>query len=169
MRVGIGYDVHRLVPNRKLILGGVMIPYKKGLLGHSDADVLTHAIADALLGAAGMKDIGFHFPDSDAAYENISSLYILSKTNAIVRDRGFIPCNVDATILAERPKLSQYRRHMEENIARVLNIDLNDVNIKATTTEGLGAIGNGEGIAAMCVVLIETTNHNPDKVVVEKE
>ena len=155
MRSGIGYDVHRLVAGRKLVLGGTDIPYEKGLLGHSDADVLVHAVCDALLGAAGLGDIGLHFPDSDPKYKNISSLTLLAQTNVMVREKGFSICNIDTIIFAEAPKIGPYRKSMQENLAAAVNIDPDCVNIKATTTEGLGTIGKGEGIGAMCVVLVE--------------
>ena len=155
MRSGIGYDVHRLVAGRKLVLGGTDIPYEKGLLGHSDADVLVHSVCDALLGAAGLGDIGLHFPDSDPKYKNISSLTLLAQTNVMVREKGFSICNIDTIIFAEAPKIGPYRKSMQENLAAAVNIDPDCVNIKATTTEGLGTIGKGEGIGAMCVVLIE--------------
>jgi 2-C-methyl-D-erythritol 2,4-cyclodiphosphate synthase len=160
MRSGIGYDIHRLVSGRKLILGGVDIPFEKGLLGHSDADVLIHAICDALLGAAGLGDIGVHFPDTDAAYKDISSVVLLDKTVLLLASSGFSVVNVDVTVLAEAPKLSPFRQAMQENIAGALHLPADCVNIKATTTEGLGAIGNREGIAALCVAMInqkETT------------
>ena len=155
MRSGIGYDVHRLVAGRKLVLGGTDIPYEKGLLGHSDADVLVHSVCDALLGAAGLGDIGLHFPDSDPKYKNISSLTLLAQTNVMVREKGFSIRNIDTIIFAEAPKIGPYRKSMQENLAASVNIDPDCVNIKATTTEGLGTIGKGEGIGAMCVVLIE--------------
>ena len=154
MRIGQGYDVHKLVPERKLILGGVTIPYELGLAGHSDADVLLHAICDGLLGAAGLSDIGFHFPDTDSKYKNISSMKLLKKTLFLLKKKGFSIVNIDSTIVAQAPKLSPYREAMRNNIAGVLEIDSEFVNIKATTTEGLGFIGKGEGIAAMCLVLI---------------
>jgi 2-C-methyl-D-erythritol 2,4-cyclodiphosphate synthase len=154
MRVGTGYDVHRLVPGRKLILGGVEIPFKKGLLGHSDADVLLHAICDALLGAAGLADIGVHFPDTDAMYKDIGSLELLEQTRDKLSARGFSIQNLDATVFAEAPKISPYRAAMRACIAKTLHLSVEDVNIKATTTEGLGYIGKGEGVAAMCTVLI---------------
>ncbi|RPH50043.1 MAG: 2-C-methyl-D-erythritol 2,4-cyclodiphosphate synthase [Desulfobacteraceae bacterium] len=154
MRVGIGYDIHRLVHGRKLILGGKEIPFEKGLLGHSDADVLVHAICDALLGAAGLGDIGIHFPDTDPSYKNICSLEILSRTCDMLRNNGRAINNIDSTVFAERPMISFYSDEMRENIARYAGIDESLVNIKATTTEGLGIIGKGEGIAAMCVALI---------------
>jgi 2-C-methyl-D-erythritol 2,4-cyclodiphosphate synthase len=154
MRVGTGYDVHRLVPGRKLILGGVDIPFEKGLLGHSDADVLLHAICDALLGAAGFEDIGVHFPDTDAMYKDIDSIQLLEQTRNKLSACGFSIQNLDATIFAEAPKISPYRAAMRACIAKILHLPVEDVNVKATTTEGLGYIGKGEGIAAMCTVLI---------------
>ncbi|RLB82028.1 MAG: 2-C-methyl-D-erythritol 2,4-cyclodiphosphate synthase [Deltaproteobacteria bacterium] len=154
MRVGFGYDVHRLIQGRKLVLGGVIIPFEKGLLGYSDADVVLHALCDALLGAAGLGDIGQHFPDTEPRFKGISSMELLARTFQLVRDKGFCINNVDATILAEAPKLDQYRSAMEANIAGVLELEPADVNIKATTMEGLGAIGKGEAIAATCVVTL---------------
>ena len=154
MRIGQGYDVHRLVEGRELILGGVKVPYEKGLLGHSDADVLLHAVCDALLGAAGLGDIGQQFPDSDAQYKGISSLILLTHTMALVARKGFEVVNLDITLLAERPKLAPYRTAIRENIAEVLCMDPEDVGLKATTTEGLGFVGRGEGMAAMCVALL---------------
>ena len=154
MKIGTGYDIHRLDESRKLILGGVMIPFEKGLLGHSDADVLIHSICDALLGAAGEGDIGTHFPDTDPAYKDVSSLHLLAATEEILRRKGYRVVNIDTTILAEAPKLSAYRDHMRKNIAATLDIDISCVGLKATTTEGLGMIGRGEGIAAMSVALI---------------
>ena len=155
MRTGIGYDVHRLVTGRKLVLGGTDIPYERGLLGHSDADVLVHAVCDALLGAAGLGDIGLHFPDTDLKYKDISSLRLLAQSNVMVREKGFSIRNIDTIIFAEAPKIGPYRKSMQENLAAAVNIDPGCVNIKATTTEGLGVIGQGEGIAAMCMVLVE--------------
>lgn len=154
MRVGMGYDIHRLVHGRKLILGGKEIPFEKGLLGHSDADVLVHAICDALLGAAGLGDIGIHFPDTDPLYKDICSLKLLEKTCDMLKNKGFTIGNIDSTVFAERPKISLYRIEMRANIARHAGIDEELVNIKATTTEGLGMIGKGEGIAAMCIAMI---------------
>ncbi len=154
MRIGMGYDIHRFVTGRKLILGGVTIPYKKGLLGHSDADVLIHALCDALLGAMGRGDIGAHFPDTDPEFKDISSMIILSRTWDMVCAGGFKIENADATILAEQPKLAPYRTAMQRNIAGAMNADPHCINIKATTTEGLGMIGRGEGVGAMCVVLL---------------
>lgn len=155
MRVGIGNDVHRLVPDRKLVLGGVTIPYDKGLLGHSDADVLTHAICDALLGAAGLGDIGLHFPDTAPEFKDIYSIELLRICHAKLMDRGFYVVNIDATVFAEKPRLSLHREAIIDCLARALNLDPASVNVKATTTEGLGLIGQGEGIAAMAVALIE--------------
>ena len=156
MRIGIGYDVHRLIRGRKLVLGGVAIPFKKGLLGHSDADVLVHAVCDALLGAAGLGDIGLHFPDTDPEYKDVSSIKILAKTYKLVSGKKFKIMNLDSTIFAEAPKLSPYTEEMKKNIARTIEIEPECVNIKATTFEGLGMIGKGEGIGAMCVVLIQS-------------
>ena len=155
MRIGIGYDVHKLVTGRKLVLGGVVIPFEKGLLGHSDADVLVHAVCDALLGAAAMGDIGLHFPDSDPKFKNISSIKLLAETNAMVRGNGFTIGNIDTIIFAEAPKISPYRKMMQEKLASTVEVDLDCINIKATTTEGLGSIGKGEGIGAMSVALLE--------------
>ncbi len=155
MRTGIGCDVHRLVAGRKLVLGGTEIPFEKGLLGHSDADVLVHAVCDALLGAAGLGDIGLHFPDTDSRYKDISSLSLLTQTGDMVRGKGFFIRNIDTIIFAEAPKIGPYRKSMQQNLAAAVNVDSACVNVKATTTEGLGVIGKGEGIAAMCVVLLE--------------
>jgi 2-C-methyl-D-erythritol 2,4-cyclodiphosphate synthase len=155
MRTGIGYDVHRLAAGRKLVLGGTEIPYEKGLLGHSDADVLVHAVCDALLGAAGMGDIGLHFPDTDPKYKDISSITLLSQTGDMVRGKGFSIRNIDTIIFAEAPKIGPYRKNMQQNLATAVNVDPTCVNVKATTAEGLGIIGKGEGIAAMCVALVE--------------
>ncbi len=158
MRVGTGFDVHRLVKDRKLVLGGVEIPYEKGLLGHSDADVLLHAVADALLGAAGLRDIGKHFPDTSLEYKDISSLILLKKVCELLYDQGFSVNNIDATIVAEAPKLAPHIKQMEENIAEVLNINVHNVNIKATTTEGLGYTGEKKGIAAQAAASIVQYN-----------
>jgi 2-C-methyl-D-erythritol 2,4-cyclodiphosphate synthase len=158
MRVGMGYDVHRLTNGRPLILGGVDIPFDRGLLGHSDADVLVHAICDALLGAAGLGDIGLHFPDTDPAYKDADSLSLLKRVGGMLSEKGFSIANIDATILAESPKISPYRDEMISNIAGVLDIVCHMINIKATTTEGLGSIGRKEGIAAMAVAMIGTGN-----------
>ena len=155
MRIGIGYDIHRLVKGRALMIGGVSIAYEKGLLGHSDADVLTHAICDALLGAAGLGDIGTHFPDSDPQYKDISSLTLLTETCRLLTDKGFRIVNLDATLFAEAPQFAPHRQKMQAKLADAMNISPADINIKATTTEGLGVIGNGEGIAAMGIALID--------------
>ncbi len=156
MRVGMGYDVHRLVENRPLILGGVSIPYEKGLLGHSDADVLLHAIMDALLGAAGLGDIGMHFPDTDPTYGGIDSRILLARVGELIREKGYVIGNVDATIIAQKPKLRPFIGQMEENIAKDLGIFPDQVNVKATTEEGLGFTGEGLGIAAQAIALLES-------------
>lgn len=150
----MGYDVHRLAEGRELIMGGAKIPYEKGLLGHSDADVLLHAIMDALLGAAALGDIGTHFPDNDPAYEGISSMVLLDKVGALLTKQGFLIENIDATIIAQAPKMRPYIDIMRENIARVLDLDVNHVNVKATTEEGLGFTGRGEGISAQAICLL---------------
>ena len=155
LRIGHGYDVHRLTEGRALILGGVEIPYDKGLLGHSDADVLTHAVMDALLGAAALGDIGKLFPDSDAAYNGISSIELLKRVKERLTEAGFETVNLDATILAQAPKLAPYRDEMRGNIACALGIPVSRVSVKATTEEGLGFTGSGEGIAAHAVALLE--------------
>ena len=155
MRIGHGYDVHRLVAGRKLIIGGVDIPWEKGLLGHSDADVLLHAISDAILGAVALGDIGRHFPDTDPAYKGADSLKLLSHVARLALEKGFAVGNLDATIIAQRPKMAPHIPAMRENIARVLGCDVERVNVKATTTEELGFAGRGEGIASHAVVLIE--------------
>lgn len=154
MRIGHGYDVHRLENGRKLIIGGVEIPFEKGLIGHSDADVLLHAVCDALLGAAALGDIGKHFPDSDIEYKGVSSLVLLQKTAEMLYNKGFKIVNIDATVITQRPKLSTYIDKMIENISGVLNIPVDYVSVKATTEEGLGFTGNGEGIAAHAVCLV---------------
>ncbi len=154
MRTGIGYDVHRLAPGRKLFLGGVEIPFKKGLLGHSDADVLVHAICDALLGAAGLGDIGLHFPDSDPELKDISSLKLLTSTCKMLKEKKISIGNVDTTVFAEAPKISGYQDAMRKKLSETIGIEPHCVNIKATTTEGLGMIGKGEGIGAMAIVLL---------------
>lgn len=154
MKIGIGYDVHRLVEGRDLIIGGVHIPYYKGLLGHSDADVLSHAIMDAILGSAGLGDIGKHFPDADERFKDISSIELMRRVMELIEDTGYRIVNVDSIIMAEEPKMARFIPNMEENIAKVLKIGVEQVNIKATTVEGLGAIGAGAGIAAQAVVLI---------------
>lgn len=154
MRVGIGYDVHKLDKNRKLILGGVEIPNALGLLGHSDADVLLHAIMDALLGAASLGDIGRHFPDTNSKYKDISSLKLLERVMELLDEKGYKIVNIDATIIAQRPKLSPYISSMIKKICNVLNIDEDRLNIKATTEEGLGFTGKGEGISSQSICLI---------------
>ncbi len=154
MRVGFGYDVHKLVRGRQLVLGGVEIPFEKGLLGHSDADVLTHAICDALLGAAGLGDIGIHFPDTDPKYKGISSLKLLHEVLGMLSENGFTIVNIDTIIFAEAPNLSPFRQAMQTALAKALKLASEQLNIKATTTEGLGTIGQGDGIGAMAVVLI---------------
>ena len=154
MRSGIGFDTHRLVAHRKLILGGVEIPHEVGLLGHSDADVLTHAIMDALLGAVAAGDIGQHFPDSDARWEGADSVFLLREVMAILRRRGWRPVNVDATVLAERPKLMPYLPEMRCRLAHAMGLAVEAVSVKATTVEGLGAIGRREGISAMAVATV---------------
>jgi 2-C-methyl-D-erythritol 2,4-cyclodiphosphate synthase len=155
MRVGIGYDVHRLVEGRPLILGGITIPFGRGLLGHSDADVLVHALGDAILGALGLGDLGRHFPDTEPQYKNINSLKLLLQIQAMAEEQGFYCINVDATIVTQEPKLAPYVETMAENICRCLKVEKGAVNIKAKTTEGLGFEGRGEGIAAYVVVLME--------------
>jgi len=159
MRVGMGYDVHRLTEGRKLILGGVTIPYEKGLLGHSDADVVVHAIMDALLGAASLGDIGKHFPDSDPNYQGISSIRLLEEVRKLLEEKLYWIGNIDATIIAQKPKLVPYKEQMAENIATALKIDKNQVSIKATTEEGLGFTGSGEGISAQAIALLETVDN----------
>ena len=155
MRVGMGYDVHRLAAGRKLIIGGVEIPYEKGLLGHSDADVLLHAIMDALLGAAALGDIGKHFPDTDPEYEGISSIKLLEHVGRLLDEGGYVIENIDATIIAQRPKMRPHIDQMRENIAVALNIETEQVNVKATTEEGLGFTGTGEGISSQAVCAVE--------------
>ena len=155
MRIGFGYDVHRLVNGRKLILGGVEIPYEKGLEGHSDADVLAHAIMDALLGAAGLGDIGMHFPDSDPGYRGISSILLLGRVREKLAARGFAVQNIDSTVVAQAPRLSGHIDEMRKILAGALEMDPSSVNVKATTTEGLGFAGTGEGIAAYSVALVQ--------------
>jgi len=156
MRIGFGYDVHKLVKNRKLILGGVEIPYEKGLLGHSDADVLLHAIMDALLGAAALGDIGQHFPDTDEQYKGASSLLLLSEVAKLLDAHHFFVENIDATIIAQQPKMAPFIPAMRERIAKTLGLELNQVNVKATTEEGLGFTGSGEGISSQAVCLISS-------------
>lgn len=155
MRIGSGYDVHKLVEGRKLILGGVEIPFEKGLLGHSDADVLTHAVMDALLGAAALGDIGRHFPDNDNQYKDISSMKLLYEVLCLLKKEKYSIINIDATVIAQKPKLAKYMQAMEQNIANILEIDKHSVNVKATTEEGLGFTGAELGIAAKAVCLIE--------------
>ena len=156
MRVGMGYDVHKLVSDRSLILGGVTIPYEKGLLGHSDADVLLHAIMDALLGAAAMGDIGKHFPDTDPAYAGASSLKLLEQVGKLLEDACYMIDNIDATIIAQRPKMREYIDTMRQNIADTLKIDVDQINVKATTEEGLGFTGQGEGISAQAICMLSS-------------
>lgn len=161
MRIGMGYDVHKLVEGRKLILGGVEIPYEKGLLGHSDADVLLHAIMDALLGAAALGDIGKHFPDTDEKYKGISSIRLMEHVAELLDEQGYIVENVDATIIAQRPKMRPHIDTMRENIANALHVEVNQINVKATTEEGLGFTGTGEGISSQAVCLLEkVTNYS---------
>lgn len=155
IRIGHGYDVHKLVEGRRLILGGVDIPYEKGLLGHSDADVLLHAISDSLLGAAALGDIGKHFPDTDAAYKNADSLVLLARVNEIIKSAGYRVSNVDATVIAQAPKLAPHIEQMRKNIASALASDVDDISVKATTEERLGFTGRGEGISAHAVCIIE--------------
>lgn len=154
MRIGTGYDVHRLAAGRDLIIGGVKIPYEKGLLGHSDADVLLHAVMDALLGAAALGDIGQHFPDSDPAYQGISSLVLLAKAGELLTKEAFLIENIDATVIAQSPKMRPYIASMRKNIAEALEVDVSQISVKATTEEGLGFTGSGEGIAAQAVCLL---------------
>jgi len=154
MRIGQGYDVHRLVKNRKLILGGVEIPYEKGLLGHSDADVLVHSIMDALLGACALGDIGKHFPDNDSLYENADSIILLEKVVEIIKFEGYEICNIDSTIIAQAPKLAPFIFDMRSNISRACGINIKQVSVKATTEENLGFTGDGLGISAMAICLV---------------
>lgn len=154
MRVGMGYDVHRLVEDRELIIGGVTIPYERGLLGHSDADVLLHAIMDALLGAAALGDIGKHFPDTDPAFKGISSMVLLEKVGELLEGKGFLIENIDATVIAQAPKMRPYIDTMRENIAKALGIEMSQVNVKATTEEGLGFTGTGEGISSQAICML---------------
>lgn len=154
MRIGMGYDVHKLVNGRKLILGGVLIPYDKGLLGHSDADVLIHAIIDSLLGAAALGDIGKHFPDTDPKYSGISSILLLKEVAALINSNGYKIGNIDSTIIAQKPKMAPHIEEMKRNISSALDIDINSINIKATTEEGLGFTGRGEGISSQSIALL---------------
>lgn len=158
MRVGLGYDVHKLVDNRKLILGGVEIPYEKGLLGHSDADVLLHAIMDSLLGACALGDIGKHFPDTDDRFKGISSIKLLKETNRLINKKGYRVNNIDATIIAQKPKMLPHIEKMRGNIAKSLNIDIDQINIKATTEEGLGFTGEMLGISSQSIASVENIN-----------
>lgn len=158
LRIGHGYDVHRLVEGRKLILGGVDIPWEKGLLGHSDADVLTHAVMDALAGAARLGDIGRLFPDTDPTYAGISSLKLLAEVGRLLREKDYAVVNVDAVLLAQAPKVGPYRPQMADNLARALGVGVERINVKATTEEGLGFTGDGSGMAAHAVVLLEKTD-----------
>lgn len=155
LRIGQGYDVHRLEAGRNLILGGVDVPYEKGLMGHSDADVLLHALMDALLGAAGLGDIGSHFPDTDPQYAGASSLLLLIRVGQKLREAGYALVNADVTLLAQAPKIAPYRQAMVENIADALGVELGQINVKATTEEGLGFTGDGSGMAAHAIVLLE--------------
>lgn len=158
MRVGMGYDVHKLVEGRKLIIGGVDIPYEYGLLGHSDADVLLHAIMDALLGASALGDIGKHFPDTDPKYKGISSIKLMEHVGKLIEENGYIIDNIDATIIAQKPKMAPYRDTMIENVANALKININQVNIKATTEEGLGFTGKGEGISSQAICMLSVVD-----------
>ncbi len=155
MRIGFGYDVHKLVPERKLILGGVTIPHELGLLGHSDADVLVHALMDAILGALALGDIGKHFPDTDNAYKNINSMVLLEKVTTLMKEHGYVMGNADCTICAQRPKLAPYIEAMRETIARTLQTNIENISVKATTTEKLGFPGREEGISAYAVCLLK--------------
>ena len=160
LRIGMGYDVHKLVENRKLILGGVEIPYEYGLLGHSDADVVVHAIMDGLLGAAALGDIGKHFPDTDPQYKDISSIKLLMHVGKLLEENNYVIGNIDATIICQKPKLAPFREQMVKNVADALNINVNQVCIKATTEEGLGFTGEGLGISSQAIVLLEENIHN---------
>lgn len=156
MRIGMGYDVHRLVEDRKLILGGVDIPYEKGLLGHSDADVLIHAVMDALLGAAALGDIGKHFPDTDPAYKGISSIKLLEHVGSLLKAKNITIGNIDATVIAQKPKLAPYISQMCTNMAKALDIKQDQINVKATTEEGLGFTGEGQGMAAQAICIVHS-------------
>lgn len=160
MKVGIGYDVHALTENRKLIIGGVTIPYEKGLQGHSDADVLIHAIMDSILGAAALGDIGKHFPDTDPKYKGSSSISLLKHVAWLIKEKGYEIVNIDATIIAQSPKMAPHILKMRENISVTLNIDIDQVNIKATTEEGLGFTGKGEGISSQSICLLKKSIRN---------
>ena len=154
MRIGFGYDAHRLTADRRLVLGGVTIPHEKGLLGHSDADVILHSISDALLGAAALGDIGKHFPDTDPAYKGADSLILMKKAYSLVKEKGYTLCNLDVTVCAQKPKLAPYIEEMRKNVAKALKCDLDCVSIKATTTEKMGFTGREEGISSYCVCLL---------------
>ena len=169
MRIGMGYDVHKLVPERKLIMGGVEIPYEKGLLGHSDADVLLHAIMDALLGAAALGDIGKHFPDTDPAYQGISSVKLLRHVGELLEENRFLLENIDATIIAQAPKMRPHIDRMRANIAEALGIETEQVNVKATTEEGLGFTGSGEGISAQAICLLTSPREAYSRNVCEED
>ena len=158
MRIGLGYDVHRLVEGRDLIIGGVKIPYEKGLLGHSDADVLLHAIMDSLLGASALGDIGKHFPDTDEKFKGISSIKLIEEVGKLLLSNGYSINNIDSSIIAQKPKMAPFIQQMRENIANALNIDLMQINVKATTEEGLGFTGNGEGISSQSICLLEVNS-----------
>ncbi|CEN95200.1 MAG: 2-C-methyl-D-erythritol 2,4-cyclodiphosphate synthase [Paeniclostridium sp.] len=160
MRVGMGYDVHKLVENRKLILGGVEIPHEKGLLGHSDADVLLHAIMDSILGALALGDIGKHFPDTDEKFKGADSMKLLEHVYNLIKEKGYVIGNLDATIIAQAPKMAPHIQDMRFNIARVLNTDIDNINVKATTEEGLGFTGNKEGISSQSICLLVTIDNN---------
>lgn len=164
MRVGMGYDVHKLVEGRDLIMGGVNIPHTLGLLGHSDADVLLHAIMDALLGAAGLGDIGKHFPDTDPAYKGISSIKLMEHVAALITEKGYVVENIDATIIAQKPKMRPHIPQMEENIAKAMGISVDQINVKATTEEGLGFTGTEEGISSQAICCLTTIYENSVKV-----
>lgn len=168
MRVGMGYDVHKLVEGRKLILGGVEIPYEKGLLGHSDADVMLHAVMDALLGAAALGDIGLHFPDTDPKYKGASSIKLLEHVGRLLEENGYVIENIDATIIAQRPKMRPHIDQMRENMAKALKIDVDQINVKATTEEGLGFTGSGEGISSQAICAIEQFTNYSSVDVMEK-
>ena len=168
MRVGMGYDVHKLVEGRKLILGGVEIPYEKGLLGHSDADVMLHAVMDALLGAAALGDIGLHFPDTDPKYKGASSIKLLEHVGRLLEENGYVIENIDATIIAQRPKMRPHIDQMRENMAKALKIDVDQINVKATTEEGLGFTGSGEGISSQAICAIEKFTNYSSVDVMEK-
>jgi 2-C-methyl-D-erythritol 2,4-cyclodiphosphate synthase len=160
-RIGFGYDIHRLIEDRSLYLGGIVIPHSKGCMGHSDADVLIHAICDALLGAVGLRDIGFHFPDTSPEFKGIDSRILLKRVLLLIHDKGFHPVNLDTTIILEKPKLSSHILGMKKVLAEILETDEEDISIKAKTNEGLGPVGHEEAIAAFAVVLLQTTPQHP--------